>query len=399
MLTATNLLPNHFRGLYKEMKEKVEDQILSGDFRRFVKTIYETTILEEFDHEVIGVDDFVRSDARQNSRNGFYERSLETVYGFIDQIRIPRPRRGGFTPSCFQKHGRREAALNRLISECFFRGISTRDVGQVVEALSGSKISSSTVSRLTDQWKTEVLRWHQRKLIDQYVYLMFDGIWIKNRSLGNKRRLILVAYGITGDGCREIIDYTFARSESTENWQKFLNNLMHRGLRGKNLKLITTDGCRGLASAIDMVFPTTSHQLCWAHKMRNILSHVKRADLKQVKALLSKLFNGDYTKPKALKLINTWKNRWKSKYPDAVRCLDRDLENLLHYLECPLEHHIAIRTSNHIERQFKEYRRRMRPMEIIPTKDSADKILFALTMIRNEKLLGYPVDFTQKTLH
>jgi putative transposase len=399
MLTATNLLPNHIRGLYREMKEKVEDQHLSRDFKRFVKTIYETSILEEFDHDVIGVDDFVRSEARKNSRNGFYQRSLETVHGFIEQIRIPRPRQGGFTPRCLQKHGRREAALNRLISECFFRGISTRDVGRVVEALSGSKLSSTTVSRLTNQWQAEVTRWHQRKLADNYIYLMFDGIWIKNRSMGNKRRLILVAYGISGDGKREIIDYTFARSESTENWQVFLNNLMHRGIHGRNLQLITTDGCRGLANAIDMVFPMTPHQLCWAHKMRNILSHVKQADFAKVKSGLSKLFRGDHTKASALKVINSWRSRWKSHCPDAVRCLERDLERLLPYLDCPLEHHVAVRTSNHIERQFKEYRRRMRPMEIIPTKDSADKILFALTMYRNEKLMGYPVNFTQKTLH
>lgn len=94
------------------------------------------------------------------------------------------------------------------------------------------------------------------------------------------------------------------------------------------------------------------------------------------------------------------KRVWRQTYPKAVQCLERDLDHLLFYLNCQPEHHKATRTSNHIERQFKEYRHRMKPMEIIPTQDAADRIVFALTMIRNEKLREYPLSkFTHNLLH
>lgn len=289
--------------------------------------------------------------------------------------------------------------LNRVVMECFRRGVSTRDVEKITQALCGVTISSASVSRLTSTWDTDVKRWHQRPLSDTYVYLMFDGIWIKNRSLGEKRRLILVTYGITFDGTREVIDYTFARSEKEEHWLRFLTHLQHRGLEGKHLELITTDGCGGLANAISIAFPGVPHQLCWAHKMRNVLQSVKRDDQKSVKAGISPLFEGMWTEKRATTLINRWMKRWRLVYPKAVRCLEKDLDRLLLYLSCDPRHHKAIRTSNHIERQFREYRRRMRSMDMIPNQQAAERILYALTMIRNEKLGAYPMTFTQKTLH
>lgn len=399
MQTAVNLLPNHFSGIYREMRGEVEKKIFDIDFKAFTKKILEDTILSEFDREVIGEDEYVRSEDRRNSRNGYYYRSLDTVYGWIESLRIPRPRYGGFTPSCLKKYGRRQEALNRLIQECFFRGISTRDVKRVLSALGDIQVSSSTVSRLTSQWEGEIKRWHQRKLADDYIYLMADGIWIKNRFLCKKRRLILVVYGVRPNGLREIIDYRFAASEKEEHWLAFFTNLQHRGLEGNQLTLITTDGCGGLGNAIAIAFPTTPHQLCWAHKMRNILKSVREADKKKVQAGLSMLFQQDMDEQKMMRLINKWCSQWKNEYPKAVHCLQKDIDRLLHYLDCPVEHHKAIRTSNHIERQFKEYRRRMRAMEMTPNQKSADKVLFALTNIRNEKLREYPLQFTHKTLH
>lgn len=399
MQTAVALLPNHFPGIYREMRGEAERRF-EVDFKGWLKKMIEDVSIAEFEELVIGVPPYLRGNLRRNRRNGFYERNLDTVFGWIEGLKIPRPRQGGFTPSCLErKYGRRQEMLNRAVVECFRRGVSTRDVEKITQALCGVQISASAVSRLTSVWDAEVRRWHQREISDEYVYLMADGIWIKNRSLGMKRRLILVVYGIEANGTREIIDYTFARSEKEENWLRFLTNLQHRGLEGKNLKLITTDGCGGLANAIAICFPDAPHQLCWAHKMRNVLKSVRKDDLKSVRAGLSPLFEGLWAESKALALINRWCRHWRTVYPKAVHCLEKDLDRLLLYLHCDPGHHKAIRTSNHIERQFKEYRRRMRPMEIIPNQQAADRTLYALTMIRNEKLGEYPMTFTQKTLH
>lgn len=401
MQIAGAILPNHLAGIYKEMRGEIEAQIFNIDFKGLMKQALEDVSLIEFNETIVGVAPYKRNGQRLNYRNGFYKRSLDTVFGWIEGIKIPRPRYGGFVPRCIGgKYNRRQESLNRVVTECFWRGISTRDVKKITEALCGVSLSAQTVSRLTTKWDDEVKRWHQRKLSDDYVYLMFDGIWIKNRTLSKKKRLILVAYGIKCDGKREIIDYGFAGSESAENWIKFLTNLHYRGLEGAKLELIVTDGCRGLINAVDTVFPAVSHQLCWAHKMRNILKSVKISDKKKVKAGLDPIFKEELKEKQASTLLQRWAKKWRPVYPKAVHCLEKDIDNLLLYFSCDPKHHKAIRTSNHIERQFKEYRRRMRPMEIIPNKQSADRILYAITMRRNEKLEEYPLfNFTQNMLH
>lgn len=386
---------------FKQIYQVVEEKIFQFDLKNWLKGVLEDCMLTEFEERTICVDFYQRSEQRKNSRNGFYTRTLHTVYGLIEDLKVPRPRVGGFTPSVFEKYERREKSLNKLITECFWRGISTRDMTFVVHKLTNAHVSASIVTRLTKKWTVEALDWHVRPLIDDYVYLMFDGVWIKSRSLGGqKRRLVLVAYGVKDDGTREIIDYQLSQSESEQNWLKFISQLTHRGLNGKKLKLIVSDGCKGLANAIDMLFPMVGHQLCWAHKMRNILSHAKKSQQEEMKKDLHKLFNEDVKKKEqAMEIIWSFSKKWRSTYPKAVRCIERDLDHLLLYFACPVEHHKALRTSNHIERQFKEFRRRLRSMEMLPNKESAERAMYALTQIRNEKLRAYPLHFTQKNLH
>lgn len=384
-----------------ELGRAAEERIFQFDLKAKLKGFLEESMITEFEESTICVEPYARTEMRKNQRNGFYFRSLVTVYGLIDDLKVPRPREGGFTPKAFKKYERRESKINQMIEECFWRGISTRDMTHIMKHLTGCHISSAVVTRLTERWTDEALRWHDRPLEDVYIYLMFDGVWIKNRSMGGKRRLVLVAYGVRQDGSREIIDYQLSQSESEANWLKFLTQLCARGLQGRNLKMIVSDGCKGLANAVDIAFPKAKHQLCWAHKMRNILKHVKAADQKEAKTDLRGIFHETTTKKSQVQsILWAFRKKWRNRCPAGVKCLERDLERLLHYLDCPVEHHKAIRTSNHIERQFKEFRRRLRSMEMLPNKDSAERALYALTQIRNEKLKEYPlVPFTHKNLH
>lgn len=207
----------------------------------------------------------------------------------------------------------------------------------IMKQIADVHVSASVVSRLTSKWNNEAKLFHVRPLSDDYIYLMFDGVWIKNRCFaGKKKRLILVAYGVKNDGSREIIDYKLEFSESEESWQQFLTELVARGLTGKNLKLIVSDGCKGLHNGITLVYPLTPHQLCWANKMRNIIGNVKRKDQKEIQKGLSAIFRDDTTaKQQATKIIWEWRKKWRKLYPKAVACLDRDIDRLMLYLELP----------------------------------------------------------------
>lgn len=194
---------------HDEMKGLVEDRIFNLDFKPWLKSLLEDCMLTEFEERVVGVGDYDRDQKkRKNQRNGFYKRSLQTVHGLIKDLRAPRPRVGGFTPKVFERYERREKKLNQLMTECCWRGISTRDMTFIMKQIADIHVSASVVSRLTSKWNNEAKLFHIRPLSDDYIYLMFDGVWIKNRCFsGKKKRLILVAYRVRSDRSREIIDY------------------------------------------------------------------------------------------------------------------------------------------------------------------------------------------------
>lgn len=218
---------------------------------------------------------------RVDYRNGFYERDYVTPLGVI-RLRIPRTRERSFLPRCIAPLQRRAPEIAELIRQAFLRGISTRQVGGVVAVLTGEPVSAQTVAQLTRVLDQAVEAFRTRALGEDWAYLVLDGVWLKvRRVFGPRRVLLLVAYGIRRDGQRELLAFARAKSESQAGWEGLLNDLFRRGLPGRHLQLVITDGCPGLARALETVYPRVRHQRCWVHKTRNILEKTKRCDEKQ----------------------------------------------------------------------------------------------------------------------
>ena len=123
-----------------ELGRAAEEKIFQFDLKARLKEFLQESMITELEESMICVEPYVRSETRKNHRNGFYFRSLVTVYGLIDDLKVPRPRLGGFTPKVFKKYERREQKINRLIEECYWRGISTRDMTHVMKQLTGCHI-------------------------------------------------------------------------------------------------------------------------------------------------------------------------------------------------------------------------------------------------------------------
>jgi putative transposase len=314
---------------------------------------------------------------RIDSRNGFYERNYVTALGVI-RLRIPRTRRRSFLPCCIAPLERRSPEVAELIRQAFLRGISTRQVGRVVAVVTGEAVSAQTVSRLTRVLDQAVQGFHHQWLGDDWAYLFLDGVWLKvRRAAGPQRVLLLVAYGVRRNGTRELLAFTRAKAESQAGWEGLLNDLFRRGVCGKNLQLVITDGCSGLARAIETVYPRARHQRCWVHKMRNILEKVKRRDEPQVKAQAQKIYLANHATA-ARRAFQRFRFHWQSRYPAMVRQLERDLPELLHFFALPSHLWRKLRTTNMIERCFVEVRRRTRPMVVFTNVESVDRIVFAI---------------------
>ena len=310
-------------------------------------------------------------------RNGYYERDFVTRLGTI-RLKIARARGRSFLPGAIAKFQRRAPELALLIREAFLRGISTRQVGRVVATLSGEAVSAQTVSNLTRDLDGAVRQFHQAPLKDEWAYLFLDGVNLKvRRPAGRQCVQMLVAYGVRQDGTRQLLAFLRTRGEGQAHWEALLNDLYRRGLKGDKLLLIVTDGCPGLAAAIQTVYPRVAHQRCWVHKMRNILDKVRKRDYDAVKADAQAIYLAQgYRQAQAA--ARAFCRRWRRDYPRVVCQLERDLPELLAFYRFPKHLWRKLRTTNIIERCFVEVRRRTRPMVCFVNVQSVDRIIYSI---------------------
>ena len=310
-------------------------------------------------------------------RNGYYERDFVTRLGTI-RLRIARARGKSFLPRAMEKFQRRAPELAMLIREAFLRGISTRQVGRIVATISGERVSAQTVSRLTRDLDQAVKQFHKAGLKDEWAYLFLDGVNLKvRRPAGRQCVQMLVAYGVRPDRTRQLLAFLRTKGESQADWEALLQDLYRRGVKGDKLLLIITDGCPGLAAAIQTVYPRVAHQRCWVHKMRNILDKVRRRDHDAVKTDAQAIYLADGLRF-AQAAARAFCRRWRRDYPSLVRQLERDLPELLAFFRFPKHLWRKLRTTNIIERCFVEVRRRTRPMVCFVNVQSVDRIIYSI---------------------
>jgi len=350
---------------------------------------------------------------REDYRNGFRIRHLLTEIGDL-VVRMPRTRKK-FVSRVLEAYRRRVRTVDQLILACFVLGMSTRKVSTALLSLLGERVSAATVSEVAKALDGEVRRYHERKLREEYRFLFFDGVVLKQKGAAKvQKRIILCAYGESWEGKREMIDFLLASSESQNAWEGFLRDLYERGLEGKVCEMITTDGGRGLLNALEVVYPRIERQHCWAHKTRNVLDKVKKADREKVKRDLHQI---SHAKNRRLATQAYWVfcQKYRKAYPGAVKSLESEINDLLSFYEVKLSLEERkgrdaqelekaqealwrrIRTTNLIERAFVEVRRRTRPMGVFGNRGSMERILFAVFYHLNSKGQEVPpLLFTQR---
>ncbi len=348
--------------------------------RQAMKELIERRMYNAVDHHL----EQMRAAGLPDRRNGSFPSRLLTEIGDLE-LRIPRSRT--FSARVVVKRfARRSRSVERMILLTFLLGLSTRKVGPALLPILGEPISPSTVSEIAKQLDQAVQAYHQRALVDQYEVIVFDGIVMKRKTgTGAQRRTMLVALGIKPDGKKEIIDFRQVPGESRTAWEGFLNHLHERGLKGESLKLVAVDGGKGLLAALPLVYGEVPVQRCWTHKTRNVLNYVKRADQQKVKRSLHRISHARNLR-EAQKAAQRFVARWKKIYPEAVHCLQRDLPELLSFLQIKTDLAPSVlRTTNAIERRFVEVRRRTRPMGTFSDRTSMERILFSVFTYENLK--------------
>jgi putative transposase len=320
----------------------------------------------------------------EDRRNGFFSRHLLTELGDVS-LCVPRTRTMSGV-GVIRAYSRRAVQVDRMILSCFVLGLSTRKVSHALMPVLGETVSATTVSRVSRILDASVAAFHRRPIRRRYRFLFLDGVVLKRKTgIGSVKRVVLVALGMTEDGKKEVIDFTVAHGESQAAWDAFLSDLYRRGLRTEGLEMIITDGGKGLLAALPFVYPGIPTQRCWAHKTRNVMNMVRKADREAVKKDLAAISNAKGLR-QAQNALKRFAHRWTILYPKALASLKECEEELLTFFKIQDPNlWKKIRTTNLIERRFRELRRRTRPMGVFSDKTSMERILYAVFAHENFK--------------
>jgi transposase-like protein len=377
-----------------------------GDYRfetkNKLKELLEDRMGSEVEHH-LGRGRYERRESGETEdyRNGGRPRHFLTELGDLI-LRIPRTRKG-FISKVLEAYQRRSRSVDQLIMACFVLGMSTRKVSTALLSLLGERVSASTVSEVAKRLDQAVKRYHERKIEDGYRFLFFDGVVLKQRGAAKvQNKIILSVYGESWEGKREMIDFLLATSESQNAWEGFLRDLYERGLEGKRCEMITSDGGKGLRNALEVVYPRIERQHCWAHKTRNVLDKVKKVDQEKVKGDLHRISHAR-NRQAATQAYWSFCQKYRKLYPEAVKSLASEIDDLLSFYQVKLSPKErrglnaqelqkaqmtlwrTIRTTNLIERAFREVKRRTRPMGVFGNRSSMERILYAVFFHLNSK--------------
>lgn len=314
-------------------------------------------------------------------RNGYEPRKLKTAEGKVD-IELPQLRntKEPYRSEIMEQMGKRSTELERLVTEMYVRGLSTRDVEELLRTENGELLlNRSSVSEITESLNEEYEKFINRDLSKyDLIYMFVDGVYESLRRHSSRKEAILCAWGIVSSGEKVMLHLSLGNKESYDTWQEFFREMLSRGLRVP--MLIISDGGPGLKKAIDNCFSESLRQRCIAHKLKNISNKLNEEGRRELMPLIKDVYyQTDYDTAKLIagKLIE----KYLPVYPSAVKCFQEDLESCLNHMKFPSGHHRYIRTTNLLERTFAEQKRRTKVIPRFFSEKSCMKLVFG-TMIR-----------------
>jgi putative transposase len=313
-------------------------------------------------------------------RNGYLpERDIHSGIGSISvkQPRI-RDKKGclKYSSAILPKYLRRAPSLDAVIPALYLKGISTGNFQEALQAIMGKDargLSAANITRLKQVWEKEYKNWNQRSLEGKcYIYMWVDGVYF-NVRLGDDKICFLVIMGALPDGKKELVALHNGYRESKISWVEVLENLKLRGLKSSP-HLAIGDGALGFWSALEEVFPQTKQQRCWVHKTANVLDKMPKKVQANAKKAIHEIYMAS-TKKDGLAAFEAFLKTYRSKYPGACACLEKDKNELFAFYDFPAMHWQHIRTTNPIESTFATIKHRTRQTK------GCGSVMATLTMV------------------
>ena len=326
---------------------------------------------------------YERTPERKGHANGYKPKNVKSRLGNL-ALQIPQVRGDvQFYPSALEKGERSERALKLAMAEMYIKGVTTRKVSGVLEKLCGLEFSSMDVSRASKLLDEELGQWRNRTL-GPVEYLILDARYEKIRMDGSVVSCaVLLATGVLADGRRSVLGVSVSMSEAEVHWRELLLSLKKRGMHG--VKLITSDDHSGLKAALESSLPGIPWQRCQVHLQRNASAYVPRVDMREVVAAdIRSIFNAP-DREEADRLLAKVVEKYSKKAGRLAVWLEENIPEGLAVFAVPPKHQRRLRSTNMVERQNREIKRRTRVSGLFPNEASLLRLVSAILMEVSEE--------------
>lgn len=309
-----------------------------------------------------------------NRKNGTSPKTIQGDAGKLP-LDIPRDRNGTFEPQLVAKHQRRLSGFDEKILALYAKGLTTRDIQDLVQELYGVDVSADLISSITADLDAEAKAWQTRRLDGVWPVVFLDGLVVQVRTESGhvREHTIYVAIGVNFEGKKELIGLWVAESEGAKFWLSCLTDLKNRGL--DDIFIVCVDGLTGLAEAIAAAYPQARVQLCIVHLVRAALKYVTDADKREVIADLKKIYTAA-TVLEAEEHLEAFSAKWDAKYPTISKQWRAKWQHITSMFDLPPAIRKATYTTNTIESVNSVIRKFTRNRKQYPNRDSALKLIY-----------------------
>jgi len=387
-----------------------------------VKATLEAALIEELDAQ-LGFGRYVRlptgKKLPEQQRSGFFRRQVDTSYGYIPALRVPKLRRGNKSRQ-WQVLVRYQKAQQTLLDKALYvyaLGLSLRDLQETLYLFLGHVLSRTAVNRVTLAVQSKMDAWRQQPIPQTPPILIVDGVWVtilyptgetwidrsghQRQQVRGQERVILAGLAVWPDGRHHILHYEVAEDENVDSWTTFFLNLTNRRLDRQAVQMVVSDGTKGLLQALKTCLPQANLQRCTVHKVRGFVRYLSYQDLPDtdlqtgqpltaeqarqqrrcaMKAEALNIFEAP-TQSEAEQRLADFVAKWQPLEPKAVRNFTWGIKRCFTFYQVDVTLHPLVRSTNLLERFFREFRTKADEIGAFPNEDSCLTI-FHLVMTR-----------------
>ena len=350
-------------------KEQFEDI-----FQNFKKAFIERALNAEMSHHLGYAAGQAKPEDATNHRNGSSAKTVITDTGSV-RIEVPREREGNFEPQLIGKHERRLTGFDDKIIAMYARGMTVREIQGFLAEMYAIDVSPDLISSVTDAVLSEVTAWQARPLEAMYPVVFFDALRVKIRQDGVVRnKAVYLALGMLADGTRDILGIWIENTEGAKFWIKVFNDMKTRGCN--DVLIAVTDGLKGMAEALAVVYPATTLQTCIVHLMRNSLDYASWKDRKPLAAAIKPIYTAPSAEAALGELDAFESGPWGKKFPTVVGSWRRAWGKVIPFFAFPPEVRRVIYTTNAIESVNARLRKILKTRGHFPSDDAATKLIW-----------------------